>query len=750
MREDVALGFTNPDYENIRVLNRLGGTGDLFVAHKKGMNIDVVIKRTQLQYQHIMNQENESSILKSLKHQYLPRIYDVLYGNDGCIYTVMDLISGQNLQQYVEQNGPVTQKECYRWACQLCEVVQYLHQENREKPAIIHCDIKPGNVMITNSGDICLIDFNTSLIFRRDKTAVGVTDGYAAPEQYRTSARSRPQHTPQMPTVAMPENRVPAGSATVPMDAATMPLENAQESGAIVGMDAWTPPMEETVPMPQSTGAQARPDRQTDYGPISMATDIYAIGATLYFAVTGHNPEKSLDEVTPLERYKPKISRSMQTIIIRAMQKQQERRFRQASEMLRALKNIDRMDRSYKSYQVRKRIIMLALTVCFAASAYSCYYGTERMRSERENVYLLNLAQANQAEQNADYDSAKQLLKDAIQQQPGRTDAYLQMAVLLYRTGDYQGAIDHLDSAVSSGNLVEKNMDSVSVEKLHFIKGNCYIELKDYVNAVRELQTAVRLQGADTESYRSLAIALANDGKLEEAQQALETLREKGASSGDCDLVAAEILSLQKNYDRALELYAKVFNEVEDSQLLSHAYLSAANAALNQGDIQEAVRILKQGCRSLPEGQAVLQKEMLANLMMQQATSDKENAEGYYVEARNLLEELVNSGYGTIATRLNLATVLQALDQYSEAEMVLKDLQGQYPSDYRFDMQMAYLLIDWQGAKPTEQRDYHQAESCYASALKKYRQAQANGTEDAQMAVLKNLIDQLRTSGWIK
>ena len=177
MSENVVLGFTNPDYENIRVLNRLGGTGDLFVAHKKGMNIDVVIKRTQLQYQHIMNQENESSILKSLKHQYLPRIYDVLSGNDGCVYTVMDLISGQNLQQYVEQNGPVNQKECYRWACQLCEVMQYLHQENNEKPAIIHCDIKPGNVMITNSGDICLIDFNTSLIFRRDKTAVGVTDG---------------------------------------------------------------------------------------------------------------------------------------------------------------------------------------------------------------------------------------------------------------------------------------------------------------------------------------------------------------------------------------------------------------------------------------------------------------------------------------------------------------------------------------------------------------------------------------------
>ena len=129
-----------------------------------------------------------------------------------------------------------------------------------------------------------------------------------------------------------------------------------------------------------------------------------------------------------------------------------------------------------------------------------------------------------------------------------------------------------------------------------------------------------------------------------------------------------------------------------------------------------------------------------------QAASDKENAEECYAEAQQLLEELVDSGYDTIATRLNLATV----QQYSEAEKVLKDLQEQYPSDYRFDMQMAYLLIDWQGARQTEQRDYRQAENCYASAVEKYRQAQANGTEDTQMAVLKNLIDQLRISGWLK
>ena len=750
MSENVVLGFTNPDYENIRVLNRLGGTGDLFVAHKKGMNIDVVIKRTQLQYQHIMNQENESSILKSLKHQYLPRIYDVLSGNDGCVYTVMDLISGQNLQKDVEQNGPDNQKECYRWACQLCEVMQYLHQENNEKPAIIHCDIKPGNVMITNSGDICLIDFNTSLIFRRDKTAVGVTDGYAAPEQYQVFTQSRPQHTPQMPTVAMPENRVSAGSATVPMGAATVPLKNAQESGVTVVMDAWTPPMEETVPMPQSTGAQAQPDRQKDYGPISMATDLYAVGATLYYAVTGHAPEKSLGEVTPLEHYRPKISRSMQTIIVRAMQKQQTRRFQQASEMLRALKNIDQMDLGYKKCQFRKRVTAVVLAACFAASAYSCYYGVERMHSERENVYLLNLAQADQAEQNLEYDTARELLDSAIQQQPGRADAYLQMAALLYRTGDYQSAIDQLDSAVSSGNLTKKNMDSVSVEQMHFIKGNCYIELKDYANAVRELQTAVSTQGASTDSYRSFAIALANDGKMKEAQSTLETLQERGASSGDCDLVAAEIKSLQKQNSEALALYEKVLDEVTDPQLLSHAYLAAARTALNMEDTAYAERILERGCQALPESQTVLEKEMLVDIQLQQAAADKQNAEQNYKKAEQLLRELVESGYATISTKLNLATVLQALNQYQEADDILTELAQQYPLDYRFDMQRAYLLIDWQGTNPAEKREYQLADDCYESAVQKYRQAQANGTEDAQMTVLKNLIDQLYTSGWLK
>lgn len=66
-------------------------------------------------------------------------------------------------------------------ACQLCEVIAYLHSQ---VPPILHCDIKPSNIMITPADDICVIDFNTSLVFSKGVLAIGATPGYAAPEQY--------------------------------------------------------------------------------------------------------------------------------------------------------------------------------------------------------------------------------------------------------------------------------------------------------------------------------------------------------------------------------------------------------------------------------------------------------------------------------------------------------------------------------------------------------------------------------------
>ena len=65
------------------------------------------------------------------------------------------------------------------------------------------------------------------------------------------------------------------------------------------------------------------------YGPLSVRTDVYAIGATMYYMVTAATPERSLDPVTDVTDHRPAISRTMVSIIRRAMSKQQKNRFGQ-------------------------------------------------------------------------------------------------------------------------------------------------------------------------------------------------------------------------------------------------------------------------------------------------------------------------------------------------------------------------------------------------------------------------------------
>lgn len=167
-------------YSRMRPLDE-GGMGTLYRAHKDSLDVDVVIKRVKQKFRGRMDERAEANILKNLKHKYLPRIYDIINSPSGYVYTIMDYIQGENMQKYIEKNGPANQKTVYRWACQLCEAVAYLHTQT---PPILHCDIKPSNVMITPSGDICVIDFNTSLVFSKGVLALGATPGYAAPEQY--------------------------------------------------------------------------------------------------------------------------------------------------------------------------------------------------------------------------------------------------------------------------------------------------------------------------------------------------------------------------------------------------------------------------------------------------------------------------------------------------------------------------------------------------------------------------------------
>lgn len=248
---------------------------------------------------------------------------------------------------------------------------------------------------------------------------------------------------------------------------------------------------------------------------------------------------------------------------------------------------------------------------------------------------------------------------------------------------------------------------------------------------------------------RSLAIAYAKDEKMQEAQTLLDKMEYQGVSAEDCKLVRAELYALEGKYQQALRLYKEVIAISRDTQLLSHAYLNAAQLAQASQDSPTAILLLQEAISQLGRSWNILHRQMLADIYIELAVEDKEKADGYYQDAEVLLQGLIDDGVGTLQTYLKLSTVMQTSGRYEEAEEQMLWLLDQYPQDYQVDMQIAYLYISWQQIIETDKRDYQTAYNYYQSAQEKYRQAQANGKEDPNMKVLDNLVSQLKTTGWL-
>lgn len=128
--------------------------------------------------------EGEINFLKKLDNDNVVKVYDH-FEMDGNLYIVMELVEGLNVEQYVAQRGPIAWREAVKYMLKLLDTMQYVHEHG-----IVHRDIKPGNIMIRDNGDICLLDFGVAKDLSKNTSGGGTvfgtvigTDGYMSPEQ---------------------------------------------------------------------------------------------------------------------------------------------------------------------------------------------------------------------------------------------------------------------------------------------------------------------------------------------------------------------------------------------------------------------------------------------------------------------------------------------------------------------------------------------------------------------------------------
>lgn len=168
-----------------------GGMAAVYQAQDTRRGTLVAIKEMSLSTvstnerpQAIQNFLHEARILSRLNHPNLPAFTD-FFTEGARHFLVMEYIDGSTLEDLLElNNGPFSEPRVLGWARQLCDVLEYLHYQ---QPPVIFRDMKPGNVMLTRSGRIKLIDFGIARLFRnsgsQDTQLLG-TPGFAPPEQY--------------------------------------------------------------------------------------------------------------------------------------------------------------------------------------------------------------------------------------------------------------------------------------------------------------------------------------------------------------------------------------------------------------------------------------------------------------------------------------------------------------------------------------------------------------------------------------
>ena len=189
--------------QRYRILEKIGegGFGLVYKAIDKKNNMTVAIKQINvaaLSMQEIIDvtdsYNREITLLPKLQHKSLPRIYGYFTDEDHW-YIIMEYINGKTLEETLAKasEGRLPMKQVMDIGMALCDVLAYLHAQ---QPSIIYRDVKPANIMITDKGDIYLIDFGTARRYRIDQTrdtgSLG-SPGYAAPEQYGKKAQTTPR-----------------------------------------------------------------------------------------------------------------------------------------------------------------------------------------------------------------------------------------------------------------------------------------------------------------------------------------------------------------------------------------------------------------------------------------------------------------------------------------------------------------------------------------------------------------------------
>ena len=161
-----------------------GGFGTVYLAEDTWIDKKVAIKVPHRQNVDFGDLLREPRLLASLNH---PNIVSILTAEkqSNLFFIVMEYVPGNTLETVISRDGSIELARTLDYTCQICNAVAHAHDNG-----VLHRDLRPGNVLVTDAGIVKVADFGTSRFIElaaHGTTVIG-SPPYMAPEQFHGKA----------------------------------------------------------------------------------------------------------------------------------------------------------------------------------------------------------------------------------------------------------------------------------------------------------------------------------------------------------------------------------------------------------------------------------------------------------------------------------------------------------------------------------------------------------------------------------
>ncbi len=647
-------------YDLLAELGR-GGMGVVYKARQQSLNrlvaLKVILLGAHANANDLARFEAEARTLAKLQHPNIVQIFEV-GRHEGRPYLTLEYVSGGSLHELVSQH-PLKPDAAAKLLATLADAVHYAHQHG-----IVHRDLKPANVLL-------------SLISQQGSAADTLVQGDTATEQ------------PPQPSDGAP----PPGTASPFVSpkitdfglAKHLEVEEASPTHTKTGMVVGTP-------------CYMAPEQAASGAAVGPLADVYSLGAILYECLTGRPPfqapspmetllQVSTLDVIPPSRLQPMVPRDLETITLKCLAKEPERRYASAAALAEDLRRFvnhqpilarpaSTWERLAKWTRRRPAVAaLLSLLMVVILGALSSLTGLWRVAEGHRLAAELQRDEALRQQRRADQrlEQAFQAVERYLTQVAGNL-RLRQSNFLTLRRDLLLSAVPFYESFVT-----EKPGDArleLSQAKAYLKLGHLYGDLGEVTKALANYQQAEAIgrrlaaqDPDDMDNQHVLARTLGNQGnlhkaigQLDEAEQRLREARslfETMATRPGADWKHRQDWAVTHINLADVLARAKKTSEAED--LLRKAQPILQTLAKLEPNEPEPRRFLA--------GTHINLGALLAD------SERKVEAKAHYETARSLFQELFSLGnvppeyrHECSACLINLGNVCTDLEEFKEGE----------------------------------------------------------------------------------